>query len=389
MKEKCAHDTIRAASVKEKKVIRIRQYGIWICLLSRRLWKQPAYIALLLSIPLVGYAAGMMERDEKGGAVVAVCVEDSIWSEAIISGLTEREADSVLRFEFCNDSGEVKRRVAGEEADCGFILPEDIDVKVSGGKWRKSIPVYETSASSITGMAEERIASVVFRLYSEYHYAEYMEQISPSAAKFAMEAYEKHLADDSTFGFRYLFDDPDGQLNYDKNVGNDNSVNTTVFPVKGVLAVLIFVSGMCGMLEYEKDKSEKRFLRMAPKILTYMVNVWISTVFVSAAVLLCLWISEGVRSCGDFFSMGDIFSVWNARMWAEQIVHLVIYQCMILAYCVILRVLLHRQETIAVAIPILTLGSLVCSPVFIRMGSYMPVFAVLEKIFPVSYYLVL
>ena len=74
-------------------------------------------------------------------------------------------------------------------------------------------------------------------------------------------------------------------------------------------------------------------------------------------------------------------------MWGRQIMDLVVYQCIIMAYCVILKLLLRRQETIAAAIPILTLGSMVCAPVFVRLGTYMPVFTVLEKLFPVTYYL--
>ena len=62
--------------MKEKNMFRVRQYRIWIGLLARRLWKQPAYIGLLLLIPFVGYAAGMMEREARSGAVVAICVED-------------------------------------------------------------------------------------------------------------------------------------------------------------------------------------------------------------------------------------------------------------------------------------------------------------------------
>ena len=76
-------------------------------------------------------------------------------------------------------------------------------------------------------------------------------------------------------------------------------------------------------------------------------------------------------------------------MWGRQIFALLIYQCVILLYCVILKVLLRRQETIAAAIPILTLGSLLCAPVFVRLGTYMPVFTVLEKLFPVTYYLMI
>ena len=58
--------------VKEKEVFRIKQYFIWIGLLARRLLRQPAYIGLLLLIPVAGGAVGLLERSAGGGAVVAV-----------------------------------------------------------------------------------------------------------------------------------------------------------------------------------------------------------------------------------------------------------------------------------------------------------------------------
>lgn len=74
-------------------------------------------------------------------------------------------------------------------------------------------------------------------------------------------------------------------------------------------------------------------------------------------------------------------------MWLAQIGRLVVYQGMIVGYCLVLRLFLRRRETVAAAIPLLTLGCLVCAPVFIRLAAYVPVFAVLEKFFPVTYYL--
>ena len=365
----------------------IRQYRIWICLLAKRMLRQPVYIGLLALIPVIGYAVGVMERDERGGVVAAVCVEDGAWRDEIVTSLSEQEEDSVIRFEFCDDRSLAERMVAGGEADCGFAIPADIEERVLGGDWRKAIEVYETSASSITGMAKERIAGVIFRLYSEENYAEYMGQISESAIDFAMDAYHTHLTDDSTFEFRYIYDDQNSQFVSDSDDGNDNNVNNAVFPIRGVFAVLIFIAGMCGMLEYESDKREKRFLRIAPNILTYLVNIWLSTVFVSIAVLLCLWIFDGIHSCGESLSLNRVLTTWSASVWLKQIAGLILYQCAVVGYCVILRPVLRRQETIAVAIPLLAMGSLICSPVFIRLGAYLPVFAVLEKLFPVSYYL--
>ena len=60
---------------------RIKQYGIWLRLLVKRLLKQPVFIGLLLLIPVMGYAVSTLEQGGSSGAVVAVCVEESRWSE--------------------------------------------------------------------------------------------------------------------------------------------------------------------------------------------------------------------------------------------------------------------------------------------------------------------
>ena len=359
------------------------QYVIWFKLLVKRLFRQPVYIGLMVLIPILGYAVSVMEQSEPGGVVAAVCVEEGAWSEQITDGLRKQEKDSVLSFAFCDDEEEAQQYVMRGEADCGFVIPSDIEELVSDGDWRKSITVYETSGSSITGMAKERICGVVFQLYSEQCYENYMGQISEEIVDFAKDAYENHLVDGSTFGFRYINSDQYSQYNSDTNDIND----TAVFPIKGVFAVMIFIGGMCGMLEYDRDKREKRFLRMAPNVLTFTVNVWVSTLLISVAVLVCLWISDGISSCGGRISIGAILSVWNVGMWLSQIGRLIVYQCIIVLYCCILGIILRRQETIAAAIPILSLGSLVCAPVFIRLAAYLPVFAVLERLFPVTYYL--
>lgn len=396
---------------------RVRQYCIWIWLLMKRLWRQPAYVMLLVLIPVLGWAVGRMESGESGGAAVAICVEESEWSGQILEELREQEADSSLRFVFHDDAMDVERSVMRGAADCGFVIGSDIADRVMGDDWAKCITVYETPSGSITGMAKERMGSVIFKLYSEQCYEEYMRlaaqgvpggagdvsadetgtmegETGAAAAQgrvdefvdFAQEAYERHLVDGSTFGFAYHGYDQNGQHTSDTDVISD----TTVFPVKGVFAVIIFISGMCGMIEYDTDRSEKRFLRMAPNVLTYMVDVWIPTVFVSAAALLCLWILDGLSVGGgveETSKLSGMLSVWSASIWMKQIGRLLLYQGIIVIYCSLLGVVLRRQETIAAAIPILAFCSIVCASVFIRLGSYVPIFAVLEKLFPVTYYL--
>lgn len=395
----------------EKKTLRYKQYRIWLCLVAKRLWKQPVYVLLFVLIPVLGYVLGRMHGGEAIGASVAVYIEKGTWSGALEDGLREQETGSVLRFDFCGDGMEVERRVLKSDADCGFIIGSDLAERVLAKDWRGLITVYETESSSITGMAKERIGSVVFRLYSEQCYEDYMRETvaavwkdtaegdSPETAAaekeaepekeaaalvdFALEAYEEHLLDGSTFGFRYLYDDQNSQTSSDTSVVNDK----VVFPVKGAFAVIIFISGMCGILEYDRDRQEKRFLRIVPNILTYIVDIWMPMLFLSASALVCLWIYDGITFCGQNLSMGGMLAVWSAGMWVRQIGGLLLYQCVVVLYCSILRPVLRGQEAVAAAIPVLSVGSLVCAPVFVRLAAYIPVFKVLEKLFPPTYYL--
>jgi hypothetical protein len=211
-------------------------------------------------------------------------------------------------------------------------------------------------------------------------------------AEFAQQAYETHLADGSTFSFTY--DDQDSQYSVDGNDNDGVENDSSVFPVKGVFAVLIFISGMCGMLEYERDKREQRFNRMAPNWMTYIVNIWTTSFLASVAVYLCLWLTDTLRYYANIsasYSKPDIAVIlsgtWNMNTWLHQAAALLVYQWIIVLYCCILRVVLRRQETIAMAIPIFALCSMICTPVFVRLSLYVPIFKVLEKMFPVTYYL--
>jgi hypothetical protein len=373
------------------------------------------FAALLIMIPLIGLGLSLLEQEDTGGAVAAVCVAKSEWSEQIKSSLQAAgENGGVIQYVCYDSEEEVQRAVLTSQADCGFVIENDIAERVRKDDWWECIRVYTTESSSITGMAKERIAGVIFKLYSEERYQDYMEEVSeklPDTAnknadigknaetdtaeivRFAQQAYETHLADGSTFSFTY--DDQDSQYSVDSNDNDSIENDSSVFPVKGVFAVLIFISGMCGMLEYERDKREQCFNRLAPNWMTYIVNIWTISFLASVAVYLCLWLTDALRYYANIsasYSKPDIAVIlsgtWNMNTWLHQAAALLAYQWIIVLYCCILRVILRRQETIAAAIPILALCSLVCAPVFVRLSLYVPVFKVLEKLFPVTYYLI-
>lgn len=365
-------------------------YLTWLFLLGKRLLKQPAFLLLLLAIPLLGYGGNRIEQEETGTAFVSVCIEDGIWKERLADllmteneGVKESEEDEkrqntteILQIVLYETPQQVEYTVLRGKADCGFVIPAQIEEAVLTGNWNGVVDCYETQASSFGAIAREKIAGALFQLYAEEKYTDYIEEtVGKDAVDFAQAAYETHRLDGSTFSFRYertgKVENENGnekagagerKTEIKGRTGTGNGTGT-VFPLRGILATLIFLSALCGMLEYEKDKKEKRFVRLVPGYVNFVADVWIPTVFTSGMAVLCLGIGEIGR--------------------------LLVFQFILILYCSIIRMVLRRREMVAVAIPILITGSLVCSPVFIRLASYVPLFAILEKLFPTTYYLLL
>ena len=157
----------------------------------------------------------------------------------------------------------------------------------------------------MTNIVKEKIASIVFTLYSERAFGDYIERSEIFAgaegtdggadvAAFAKAAYETHLLDGSTFAFRYQ-----GNPGGNQNGSAADISGPSAFRLRGILAVCIFLSGMSGLLTDWKDREERRFGRLIPPAVTTMVNIWIPTIYTSAAVLFSLWLTGNMTVSGS------------------------------------------------------------------------------------------
>lgn len=367
---------------------------IWFRLLMKRTLKKPVFLLFLLLLPLLSYGIDRLGQGESTGMAAGLVLEtkeqgrmgDERVLQEFLSVLQEKEG--ILRFRLYEDEAEMRRDVEKGELDCGVFLREDLWDGLNTGAWQDTVILYITSSSGMTEIVKEKIASAVFTIYSERNYVNYVAQSGAFAAaeetstradivSFAKAAYETHLLEGSTFAFQYRGDSGNNGL-----MSDELPESASAFRLRGILAVCIFLSGLCGLLTDWKDREEKRFVRFAPPILTAMVNVWIPTIFTSAAALFSLLLTGQAYLSGDLGGMAGLLSGIGKEIGA-----LVFYQFLIVLYCSIIRVVLKKQEMIAAAIPLLTLASIVCCPVWIRLAVYLPFFRVLEKFFPVTYYL--
>ncbi|MCM1040449.1 MAG: hypothetical protein NC434_14115 [Ruminococcus sp.] len=404
----------------------MKRYLVWFSLMMKRMLKKPAFVLLLLVMPLITVLMARLEKDESTGNVVGVMIETGAeeagrqeteevsagepaepdvagdqkdtWDRQLLTLLTEPEGqkESIFTFRPYESRERLIRDVENGELTCGLVLPGDLEKRFRTDTWQESIVVYETASANMTAIVKERVASTLFSIYSEESYVNYIRDTEAfrqtekranggdmaieEVVSFAQEAYASHLIDDSTFAFAYHGDDLNGQS---KEGALITSTFHLTFHLRGILAVCIFLSGLCGLLTDWEDRRKKRFVRMIPAQVTTAVNVWIPTIYTSVMAFVCLVVS-GESAAPD----GGYWQVQSAGAGAE-VLHLLFYQFLIVCYCSIIRLLLRKQETIAAAVPIFTAASLVCCPVFIRLAVYVPFFRILEKLFPVTYYLLL
>lgn len=374
----------------------MKRYLFWLYLMMKRMIKKPAYLLFLVCMPVLSVIMIRLERngDENTGIAVGILFEnetqkeipeeDEEWNRNLFSFLSKQE--SVIRFRIYENNSSFMRDIEKGELDCGVMLPVDIRGRLMTDTWQGALTIYKTSSTGMTGIVKERIAAALFTFYSEESYVNYIrntsafsmsgenEELRAEITEFAKEAYETHLADGSTFDFQYHGE------SYNDGV-KERTADTAIpgFRLKGVLAVCIFLSGLCGLLTDWNDRKERRFVRMAPDWVTTMVNVWSPTIYTSVITLFSLLLTGQLTEAG-----GGVFAGIG-----KELCYLVFYQFLIVVYCSIIRLIIRKQEMAAAAIPILTLASIVCCPVWIRLAVYLPVFRVLEKLFPVTYYLLL
>lgn len=373
----------------------MKRYLIWFSLMMKRMLKKPAFVLLLLMMPLFAVVFTKLEQGESAGNIVGIMIEmesEEAWNRKLLSVLAmpEPQDDSIIRFRVYENREDLLRDVENGELECGIMLPGDLKERLNTGTWQDAVTIYRTASAGMTEIVKEKVASIVFTLYSEESYVNYIEnteafsmaegnESGPAIEEiisFAQEAYEEHLADGSTFAFVYHGDDSIGR-------SEKEELTTPTFRLRGILAVCIFLSGLCGLLTDWQDRREERFVRIAPSQITTAVNVWIPTIYTSVIALLCLSLT-GQLSAVD----SGQWQIWLTGVGKEA-VFLLFYQFLIVCYCSIIRLILRKQEMIAAAIPMLTFASIICCPVWIRLAVYVPFFHILEKLFPATYYLLL
>ena len=143
-----------------------------------------------------------------------------------------------------------------------------------------------------------------------------------------------------------------------------SSPTATAMPIRGFIAVLLLVSGLAGGVTWLNDKECKLPV-------SAICSISIPLLFMSISAILTLFLTE------------------EAHSFRKEIGIFFIYLLLLIIFVRLLLLFIKNPTILTVSIPVLTLGSLIYCPIFVNLGTLMPFFRIIEKLFPPYYYLLL
>lgn len=341
----------------------------WICLLTKRLLRRPAFILALLLIPLLVLFLQRSLHDEDAILQVALYTETTDPAAAEMQLITQMISGSnhTVHFYACDSLSELQADIRRGTAACGYVFPQHLEKHLQEHS-RKNTPAI-TAYHPLGAVKSMLLDELVYRqIYEELAYTildQYIEQKHPGNSESRLRTlYQSHRRGYTFIQFEYA----DGTWN---PILNQNNTNYLLLPVHGIAAVLILLAAMTGTVFWYEDHARKVLMHLTPpmsvlvKLLYSLIPGILAGIFGSAAIML------------TGFSSGR----------PQEILHMGLFLIAAAAYCMLLCELLPNQYQYLSAIPISTVSSILLCPVFADLTQALPLLKPLRMLTPVSYYL--
>ena len=344
---------------------KLRDLLLWLLLLTKRLYKKPAFWAILIIIPVVIFAYGLIAQEDSGMITIVLSAEnrDDPFANALIDEL--KDSSSVIRFLEEEDPAVAEEMVYNGAADGAWIIllsaREDLYAFVKGqytGKGFVRIVVREETVPLL--LANEKLSGQLFVRSAK---ACFLQHLRGDAALDGltdteiMGYFDSLSIEEDLFSYSYIT----------RSKNNENAKNYLLMPVRGILSILVVIGAMAAAMFYIADDSAGLFS-------------WIS-----------LRRKPYVEFGCQIIALGNIMAVILIAIIAAglhvQILKELLVSAMYVLGCAVfgqfIRMLCRTERCIGMIMPLLAVVMLVVCPVFISL----PGLGVIQMLFPPSYYL--
>ncbi len=345
---------------------KIRGILLWLLLLTKRLYKKPAFLVILIVIPAVIFAYGLTAQEESGMITIILSAESP---EDALSGSLIRElidSSDLIRFICEKDAETAEEMVYNGAADAAWIIlssiEEDLVAFASGhytGKGFVRVVAREETVPLL--LANEKLSGKLFIHSAKSCFIQHLRNeeaaLNDVSDEDIIRYFDGVTFEDELFSYSYI----------SKSKPNSNAINYLLMPVRGILSILVLIGAMSAAMFYIADDSDGLFswisLRKKPFVELGCQIIALSNIM---AVVLIAIIAADLHVC--------IF---------RELLTAALYVLCCAIFGQLIRLLCGNRQSIGMLMPILAMLMLVICPVFISI----PGLKTVQLLFPPTYYL--
>ena len=340
---------------------RVCRFFLWYWLLTKRLFRKPAFWILLLCVPLLSAAMAVAAKGDRGIVRVALyCPADVDVARRCADRLLH--ADSLVR---CAESEAAARAaVQADRADAAWIFRDSAEDELQRFATfrgtRGVVLVVEREDNVFLRLAREQLAASIYPEASRALFRSFLIDrlgVPEDTPESVFERYYSTRVEDAPI---IVFTHIDGNP-------ADQGADYLVAPVRGLLALLLILTGLASAMYYYEEERRETFLRLRKPLRRFLPLLFHLAALLPVGLVALL----ALRAAGLLIA------------WPRELGIMLLYCAAAAAFCELLRKLFRGQARLGALIPILMAVMLALCPVFFDLKRLEAV----RRLLPPYYYL--
>ncbi len=340
----------------------LKKCAAWYFMCSKRLLHKLSFIIILCLIPVIIPVTKLAMSGESGILRIAVASQDN--SPAAKRAMEKlRNTDSIIQFVICDTESDATDMVTTHKADAAWVYKDNIEERINSFIKKESkepfLKVIEREENVILQMSREMFYETIFDEVSFSLYSNYAHNNLKLVGKISDEELRANYFDRekgrSIIEMTKLSSDAPVKQNY------------LISPIRGILSILLILSGLAAAMYFLKDNSNGKFAWLSPtkRILPAFATCLSASAFSGVAILLALLVGG--------------FSVGFLREFISMILFIIATSIFSLCFCIMFK----SYGKLGAVIPGIIVFALVLSPIFFNVSF----FPMLRFLLPSHYYL--
>ena len=250
----------KAGFIKNQNTINMTFGNSLFSILLKRLLYQKSFWGCLVLMIIASITVKEFEKESFTAIYVAVYNENSISDNSLNKELLSY--NGLIKFVMYDSEEEVKKAVLKGEAECGYILSENIIQNIVNGNADNTITLYEDGDAIASQVVDEVLFNIIFKEASLQWFVDYLsdkiiigQELIPNINKLIREAFEGQIIDNKTFDIDI------GYVGEATVQDLEAETEESVYPMELILLSGVILCGVQGLLQFISDCKKNRFYK--------------------------------------------------------------------------------------------------------------------------------